>query len=184
METILQCGARADVRTSAAQGLLFSRVAGAGTAEGTEGAAAARGFHGTGGRSSDEGIRISQKVAKSAKGGVLDQNGMPARGGLTVLVPKFGRMERWDEWMWRELREGGRFQRYLDLEKRRSDARLRAVRRKMDGWQQNNRSDFRLVAAVPAREYFRWKGVDPHFWEDDGNLKSWRRDNPDAFVKV
>lgn len=84
--------------------------------------------------------------------------------------------------MWRELREGGYLHEYLRREKAMSNHRLRAVARRMNGWRQNTRSDFRLVAAVPAREYHRWKKEDADFWLDDNNLRSFRRDNPDAQV--
>lgn len=101
-----------------------------------------------------------------------------------VFVPHLGRDISYEEWYWKELKEGGVLHRYLDMEKRTSSKRMRAVRRKIDGFEQNNKSDHRLLAAVPAREYFRWKAVDPHFFEDNKNLKSLRRDNPDAAVFV
>jgi hypothetical protein len=93
-------------------------------------------------------------------------------------------MVNWDEWLWRELREGGRLHEYLAREKSTSGRRLRNVARRMDGFQQNNCSDLRLLAAVPAREYHRWKKEDQHFWEDDANLRSLRRDNTEACIYV
>lgn len=101
-----------------------------------------------------------------------------------IFVPRLGREVRFEDWFWRELREGGYLQKYLASEKHRSASRLRAVARRMDGWQQNNKSDFRLKAAIPAREYFRWKKEDPDFWSDDRNLRSFKRDNPEAVIHV
>jgi hypothetical protein len=99
-----------------------------------------------------------------------------------VLIPKHTDLVNWEEWIWRELRDGGRLHAYLQREKATSNQRLRKVARQMHGARQNNQSDWRLVAAVPAREYQRWKKEDPHFWEDDSNLRSFRRSNPDACV--
>ena len=93
-------------------------------------------------------------------------------------------MIRWDEFFWREMREGGRLHRYLQRERHTSVKRLRRVARHMQNFRQNNKSDLRLLAAVPAREFFRWKQEDPDFWADDKNLKSLRRDNPDVCVYV
>lgn len=101
-----------------------------------------------------------------------------------IMVPRFKDMIRWDEYMWRELREGGVLKRYLDHERATSPRRQRAVARRMSSFRQNNKSDLRLVAAVPAREFMRWKQEDPDFWLDDKNLKSLRRDNPDMCIYV
>jgi len=93
-------------------------------------------------------------------------------------------MIRWDEWMWRELREGGYLQRYLAREKAMAKVRQRAVGRRMEGWRQNNKSDLELKAAIPAREFFRWKAVDKDFWRDESNLRSLKRDNPELKIYV
>lgn len=91
-------------------------------------------------------------------------------------------MLRMDEWFWRELREGGYLHGYIAREKARADRDLRKVAIAMDGFKQNNKSDWRLLAAVPARNYHRWQQEDRHFWDDNANLRSYRRDNPDARV--
>lgn len=85
----------------------------------------------------------------------------------------------WIQWAERELRSGGLLHEYLRREKARTVDRQRAVSRSMVGRRPNARSDFELVARVPAREFFRWKREDPHFWDDDANLRSLKRDNPD-----
>lgn len=99
-----------------------------------------------------------------------------------LLIPKHEKLVNWDEWIWAELREGGRLHEYLRREKATSGRRMRSVAQRMHGFQQNKKSDLRLLAAVPAREFHRWKKEDAHFWEDDSNLRAWRRDNPDAQV--
>lgn len=105
--------------------------------------------------------------------------------GLNVLVPKFRPVTiRWDEFMDKELREGGYLNRYLRRERHQSIQRQRAVARKMHGWKQNMKSDFELKAAIPAREFFRLKEMDPDFFLDDKNLKSLKRDNPDIPIFV
>lgn len=107
-----------------------------------------------------------------------------SRGVPALLIPKHEKLVNWDEWLWQELREGGRLHEYLRREKATSGQRMRSVARRMHGFRQNPKSDLRLLAAVPAREYHRWKKEDKHFWEDDSNLKSWRRSNPDAVVTL
>lgn len=88
-----------------------------------------------------------------------------------------------EEWYWKGLREGGWAHEYLRREKALSAKRHRNVARQLHGKPQLNfKSDFKLKAAIPAREYFRWKAQDEHFWEDEGNLKRYRRDNPDAVI--
>jgi hypothetical protein len=101
-----------------------------------------------------------------------------------IFVPRLGKELRFEEWYWKELREGGYLETYLRQEKHLSRRRMRAVAREMDGFEQNKKSDFRLKAAIPAREFFRWKREDPDFWADDNNLRSFKRDNPDACVYV
>jgi hypothetical protein len=88
------------------------------------------------------------------------------------------------DWYWRELKEGGFLDRYLKAEKARTPAMIRQVARLMAGFQQNNKSDFRRICTIPARLYHRWKAEDEHFFEDDGNLRSLKRDNPDLPIYV
>ena len=88
------------------------------------------------------------------------------------------------EWWWRECREGGFLQEYVRREKGRMPGAIRQVARLMANFKQNNKSDFRLVASVPARLYQRLKAEDPDFFSDNQNLKNLRRDNPDVVVKL
>lgn len=88
------------------------------------------------------------------------------------------------EWFWRELKDGGFLQRYFSREKARTPNAIRHVARLMHGFQQNNKSDFQRKATLPAKLYHRWKDVDPNFFDDDNNLRSLKRDNPDLPVFV
>lgn len=112
----------------------------------------------------------------------------PARSGQPVspqiLIPRLGKEIRFDEWYWKELREGGILQRYMAREKWNTTKRYRAVAKSVHEFKQNNKSDLRRTMDIPARDYYRWKAVDKHFWEDRANLKSLKRDNPDAKIYV
>ena len=88
------------------------------------------------------------------------------------------------DWWWRETREGGFLREYVRREKGCMPRELRKVARVMASFTQNPKSDFRLVASVPARLYQRLKAEDPDFFADNQNLKNLRRDNPDAVVKI
>lgn len=103
-----------------------------------------------------------------------------ARRSANIFVPTLsGARQSLQEWYWRELKEGGFLNEYLKSEKRRTPAMVRRVARMMHGFQQNNKSSVRRIADIPARTYLRWKEEDPHFFEDNNNLRSLKRDNPD-----
>lgn len=91
---------------------------------------------------------------------------------------------QFQDWYWKELREGGILHEYLRRERAQGVRRQRAVARRMQGVKRNFKSDLNLKAAVPAREFFRWKAEDKDFWRDDKNLKSLKRDNPDMQIFV
>lgn len=133
------------------------------------------------GQAAQPGSRPSQTPARASASSSrrpASPAGMPA-----LFVPKHKALvDDWDAWLWRELREGGRLKAYLDREKATSTRRMRSVARRQAGFRQSAKSDLRLLAAVPAREYHRWRGEDPDFWKDNSNLRSWRRSNPDACV--
>jgi hypothetical protein len=109
----------------------------------------------------------------------------PAKGQLFVpTITGAAKRVKLADWYWNEIKEGGFLHEYLADEKRRMPGSIRTIARIMDGFQQNNKSDFRRLAAVPARLYHRWKGEDEHFFEDDNNLRALKRDNPDLPVYV
>jgi hypothetical protein len=98
----------------------------------------------------------------------------------SILIPRFRTTFNRPDWVWQELREGGRLRRYLNVERHTTGHRWRSIARARAGFQQNNKSDVRLRASVPALDYFRFAKMDKHFWEDPANLKSLKRDNPDC----
>ena len=100
------------------------------------------------------------------------------------ILVKGPKQPTFEEWFAKEIKEGGFLDEYLRREKALSEKRMRAVAMRTHGFKQNNKSDMRRIADVPAREYQRWLNVDPHFWDDNSNLKSWRRSNPDARVYI
>lgn len=108
----------------------------------------------------------------------------PPPGAPTILVPTKPANQSLEDWMYRELREGGRLHEYLRAERALTERRWRRVRASMEGWKNNPRSDWKLLAAVPRRDFHRWQQTDPDFWRDDANLRSLRRDNPDVAIFV
>ena len=107
--------------------------------------------------------------------------GQPARRPVPFYINTRGRREARPrplrEFFEQELREGRLLDTYLRAEKARTEQRLRAAARVNQFRKPNPKSEFQLLASVPARDYFRWKAVDPHFWLDNANLRSLRRDN-------
>jgi hypothetical protein len=88
------------------------------------------------------------------------------------------------DWWHKECKEGGFLHEYIRREKGRMPAQIRQVARLMANFKQNPKSDFRLIASVPARLYQRLKAEDPDFFSDNQNLRNLRRDNPDVVVKL
>jgi hypothetical protein len=120
-----------------------------------------------------------------------DAAGLAARGGVSPtsaafnIIAKRAKTMKPDEfllWWKRELRTGGELNEYLRVEKARTTQRYRRVARAAQDFKQNNKSEVRKVAEVPARDYFRWLREDPDFWKDNKNLRSLKRDNPDACI--
>lgn len=101
-----------------------------------------------------------------------------------ALVKRHRQAQSLRDWWFQEIKEGGFIHNYIGLEKHRMKDRFRAIARKMGHWRQPTNTDLQLRAAVPARLYHRLKQEDPHFFEDNRNLKNLKRDNPEAFVKL
>jgi hypothetical protein len=101
-----------------------------------------------------------------------------------VFIPDLAARVGYFDWMTREMRPGGLVEQLLDWEKRTSAARFRAVARARRDYVHNPKSDVRLVASIPVNEFWRARQVDPHFWSDNQNLKNYKRDNPDAFIRL
>jgi hypothetical protein len=120
-------------------------------------------------------------------------NPAPSKGGGIQAVPKYSsipailirqarKRETWNEWIRNAWKDEGLFRRYLAMEKATTERRLRQVGRAMQGFQQNNKSEHKLRACVPLREYLRFKAMDRDFWADDSNLRSLKRDNPNMLI--
>ena len=88
-------------------------------------------------------------------------------------------MKKWAE---QELKSGGFLAEYFRREKALGPVRQRAVAQRYAERQRKLKSEMELQAIVPAREFFRWRKEDKHFWEDKSNLKSLKRDNPDLLI--
>jgi len=113
----------------------------------------------------------------------------PGRAAFEIVTRKAKQMQPQDfvAWWNRELRQGGELYEYCQREKAQTQDRYREVARRVhgrQGFKQNNKSEFRRVADIPVRDYFRWTAQDPDFFNDDRNLKSLKRDNPDACVYI
>jgi hypothetical protein len=101
-----------------------------------------------------------------------------------VFIPQFAALIGWKDWATRGLRPGGMFTALLDWERRTSAARFRSVARARRDYQHNPKAETRLVASIPVPEFHRARQVDPHFWHDNQNLRNYKRDNPEAFIKL
>lgn len=116
---------------------------------------------------------------------IANRQGRQDAGAPRVWIPTItGARLHLRDWWWREIKEGGFLHRYLHAEKARTPGMIRTAARLMDGFTQNPRSDFRRLATIPARLYHRWKAEDEAFFDDDDNLRSLKRDNPDLPVYV
>lgn len=126
----------------------------------------------------------SSQSHKLASGGETPPPASISSKAFNIVTARAASMKPVDFMAWwsKELRTGGELANYCEREKHETPKRYRAVARKMDGFKQNNKSDIRRVADIPARDYFRWIKEDPDFFHDDKNLKSLRRDNPDVKV--
>lgn len=103
-------------------------------------------------------------------------NGAPA---IHVRQPRRAR-ESFVDWLNRELKEGGWLYNYLRREKAMGPQRMRNVAVANKNFQQNMKSDLQLRCVLPARNFFRLRAMDPHFFEDDRNIKNLIRDNPEV----
>lgn len=139
------------------------------------------------------GLVTASKYGSVRAGGAAPARTLPAPStkpkpgrGPTILIPTKGGRVNWPEWFERELREGGYLFEYLRQEKALAEQRNRKLARRAHQMKANPKSDWRLLAMVPQREFHRWHKEDKYFWNDDNNLKSLKRDNDTwrAFIKI
>ena len=123
-------------------------------------------------------------VPSAARPGSLPGRAAPSPAVLNIVNKRAKAMTpaAFQEWMFKACRPGGELHEYERRERARTSERYRAVARQQHGFQQNNKSDLRRVADIPARDYFRWLREDPDFFHDNKNLKSLKRDNSDVCV--
>jgi hypothetical protein len=94
------------------------------------------------------------------------------------------------QWLEKELRTGGMFDRYVEAERHKIDGAIRNVARRWYGYKPsfNNAKckdlEVRVEAAIPARLYHRMIQMDPDFWKDPANLRRLKADNPDMAIFV
>lgn len=104
----------------------------------------------------------------------------PLHAPAQILVPQHRREEKPHEWLRRVSAPGGIVHKALQMERATAKQRLAYLARKYRNYQPNKKSEHRLRAVMDARTYFRWKQTDPHFFDDDKNLKNFLRDNPEC----
>jgi len=131
-------------------------------------------------------IEAATKYGDVRKASGRPRRTRPATGTRPpIFVPTLrGARDCLQRWFWSEIKEGGFLDRYLKKEKAKTPQMIRQVARFMAGFQQNNKSDLRRLATIPARLYHRWKEEDEQFFDDNENLRSLKRDNPELPVFV
>ena len=102
-----------------------------------------------------------------------------------VFIPRLlNPASMFEDWYFKELREGGMLAEYIRREKATTHRRIRRVARQTQHVKPNFKSDVQLKAVVPAREFMRWRHTDRDFWADDSNLKRLKRDNPEMRIFI
>ena len=86
------------------------------------------------------------KAAKPVAGTQCPQILVPTAAARRILLR---------DWWHKECKDGGFIKEYIRREKGRMPQMLRNVARLMANFKQNPKSDFRLIASVPARLYQR-----------------------------
>ena len=81
-----------------------------------------------------------------------------------ILIPKFGRRGQDAARANRAFRDVGMFKKYVDAEKHRYRRRAQDVFSRYKNYQHNKKAEL-------------WQEVDPHFWDDDANVKKFLKDN-------
>ena len=99
-----------------------------------------------------------------------------------ILIKQSRQRQTWNDYLRKAFRDEGIFQRYLRAERYNTAKRIRAVGKDMAGWKQNNKSEWRMISAMPARDFMRLHKVDPHFIADKQNRRRLKADNPDMII--
>ena len=96
-----------------------------------------------------------------------------------ILIPKFGGRGRDGASVARAFRDPKLFTEYIAAEKSKYRGNAQKIFSRYRNHQRRPGAELDLAGVIPARTYFRWMQVDPHFWEDDGNVKRILKDNPE-----
>lgn len=99
-----------------------------------------------------------------------------------ILIKKDRQRQTWRDFIHKAWKDEGLFQRYCQMEKYKTELRIRAVGRHMQDFKQNNKSEWRLTSALPARDWFRMMKVDPHFQDCKRTMKRLKSDNPNLCI--
>jgi len=127
-------------------------------------------------------VRDARRIPRPPRRPAVRTARPPAHG---LFLPTLtGKANCIQEWFWRELKDGGQLHAYFQREKAALPRAMRLAARLMHGFKQNPKSDFVRKASLPAKLYHRWKTVDEQFFDDDNNLRSLKRDNPDLPIYV
>ena len=97
-----------------------------------------------------------------------------------ILIPKFGGRGRDGASAARAFRDPKLYANYIAAEKAKYRGDAQKIFSRYKNYQRRAGSELEQECVVPARTYFRWMQVDPHFWEDDANVKKFIKDNPEA----
>tara|TARA_B110000014_G_C19568667_1_gene303038 strand:+ start:44 stop:364 length:321 start_codon:yes stop_codon:yes gene_type:complete len=94
-----------------------------------------------------------------------------------ILIPKFGGRGRDGASAARAFRDPAMFKSYVDAEKHKYRRKAGSIFQRYKNYQANKKAELRLEGVIDARTYMRWQAVDPHFWDDDANVKKFLKDN-------
>lgn len=121
-----------------------------------------------------------RRVVACTKYGTVDSVARQVEGAPRIHIPKIPKNQSFADWFHREIRAGGSLHEYLRVERATTDRRLRRVARRMQNFEQNNRSEHKLECVVDARTFFRLRATDPDFFADPKNIKNLIRDTPEC----
>jgi|TARA_R100001082_G_scaffold111115_2_gene93457 hypothetical protein len=96
-----------------------------------------------------------------------------------IFIPKFGGRGRDGASVARTLRDPELHKKYVAFEKIQNRRQSQKIFQKYKNRKQLKKSELWMEMVVPARLFYRWQQEDPHFWEDDNNVKRIIKDNPE-----
>ena len=97
-----------------------------------------------------------------------------------ILIPKWGKFERFQRQFERECRFGTFLHKRIERERQDTHRRMQEVAERNKDYVRKPGAELNLEAVVDARTFFRWQQTDTHFWDDPANIKRFVKDNPQA----